>query len=755
MFIGDAGAGGLWLLGVMSVGLAVPAPLVLSTRDARADPVVHVEGGLAIDGAGESAGLGFTLGGGITLARWAPFAGVALVPRAGILFSRHHSGFDGDGNEPGSRVLDSLQVPLVLTGEFTIGRRAFHVVGGAYGSAVLRSQRFFRSADGAIGPVTLAHRVDLGWLAGGGFELLSVAGGTVFFEARYQRGQRRLWPDRDATDRSVLVVVGYGLSRDSNESPSQTAEDSAKQTDNRDNLVAVRAGLIASRLRAAESTASSYRPGFVLGGAFVPVRLGSRVALAPQLEIAYVHRQGADALALAGAGTDPDGSIAWDTLDLAMLARGEWATSRARFYGLAGVYGSVLFSAQRTERDRITDIRDAASVLDVGWSAGAGIEVQRWARFSLELRYQRGLRDLLPTHPGEVTQQSVQVVFGIGQATGRRSRTSANGPEYRIESNAVVLRGSGQNGDKAASASARVTSVGIGRPGDRWASALDFTRIERATRDGRRGYQVTYPIAGHGDEVIFWPRDRIDLAGKSPGYRGKYRKLKNGRLRYPDRVTRRSLPRVHHYVLVIERAYAAQAKGAQRAMQGFAVIAGLGGVKPTLRRIAPRAPPRAPIRTSGRVASRSAPKSTATPAPATPAPAPTPPAPAPAATAATTATAAVAPSSRVLGKALEAAGHVRPPGAAAHHIVAGAAKRAHRAREVLRHFGIGINDAVNGVFLPATRASPNPTGAAVHSTLHTKRYYDAVNEALQAAGTRAEAEAILRSFRQLLLSGGL
>ena len=482
---------------------------------------------------------------------------------------------------------------------------------------------------------------------------------------------------------------------------------------------------------------------------------GSRVALAPQLEIAYVHRQGADALARAGAGTDPDGSIAWDTLDLAMLARGEWATSRARFYGLAGVYGSVLFSAQRTEGDRITDIRDAASALDVGWSAGAGIEVQRWARLSLELRYQRGLRDLLPAHPGEVTQQSVQVVFGIGQAAGRRSRSSPPQPDYRIESNAVVLRGSGNADGNRASSPPRVTSVGIGRPGDRWASALDFSRIERATREGRRGYEVTYPIAGHGDAVIFWPRDRIDLAGKSPGYRGKYRKLKNGRLRYPDRVTRRSLPRVHHYVLVIERAYAAQAKGAQGAMQSFAVIAGLGGVKPTLRSIAPRTPPRAPARTSGRASARGPSRSNIKSAPAPAAPAPAPAAPAPAARAATTATATVAPSSRALGKALEAAGHVRPPGAAAHHIVAGNAKRAADARDVLRRFGIGINDAVNGVFLPATRTSPNPTGAAVHSTLHTKRYYETVDKMLRPAKTRAEVEAILREIGRILLTGGL
>ncbi len=116
---------------------------------------------------------------------------------------------------------------------------------------------------------------------------------------------------------------------------------------------------------------------------------------------------------------------------------------------------------------------------------------------------------------------------------------------------------------------------------------------------------------------------------------------------------------------------------------------------------------------------------------------------------------AVTPSSRALGRALEAAGHTRPSGSAAHHIVAGTAPGAARARAVLRGFGIRINDEVNGVFLPASRASPNPTGAAVHSTLHTGAYYHRVNQMLAAATTRAEAEAVLAAIRRSLLSGGL
>lgn len=112
------------------------------------------------------------------------------------------------------------------------------------------------------------------------------------------------------------------------------------------------------------------------------------------------------------------------------------------------------------------------------------------------------------------------------------------------------------------------------------------------------------------------------------------------------------------------------------------------------------------------------------------------------------------PSSRVLGANLEAAGAVRPAGSAAHHIVAGSAARAAEARAVLQRYGIDINDAGNGVFLPARMTSPNPTGAAVHSTIHTNAYYAEVNSLLGQATTRGEALDALAYVRSQLLSGG-
>lgn len=104
------------------------------------------------------------------------------------------------------------------------------------------------------------------------------------------------------------------------------------------------------------------------------------------------------------------------------------------------------------------------------------------------------------------------------------------------------------------------------------------------------------------------------------------------------------------------------------------------------------------------------------------------------------------PSSRALGRAMENAGQTRPPGTAAHHLVAGGRNlpAAHASRAILQKFGIGINDAANGVFLPLK----------AHSHIHTKAYYIAVERELGKATTRQEALQILDYIRQGVLSGG-
>jgi A nuclease family of the HNH/ENDO VII superfamily with conserved AHH len=110
-------------------------------------------------------------------------------------------------------------------------------------------------------------------------------------------------------------------------------------------------------------------------------------------------------------------------------------------------------------------------------------------------------------------------------------------------------------------------------------------------------------------------------------------------------------------------------------------------------------------------------------------------------------------SSPALARALEASGVSRRPGYAAHHIVAGRDDPAKFGRIVLQKFGIGINDAENGVFLPASRATQVIAGETIHSTLHSDKYYDAVNDALEVAKTKQEAIDILARIRRALQAG--
>jgi hypothetical protein len=85
--------------------------------------------------------------------------------------------------------------------------------------------------------------------------------------------------------------------------------------------------------------------------------------------------------------------------------------------------------------------------------------------------------------------------------------------------------------------------------------------------------------------------------------------------------------------------------------------------------------------------------------------------------------------------------------------VAGSAKAAAPARAVLQQFGIGINEAANGVFLPANRAAAAGGSAAAHSTTHTRAYYEAVNELLGQATTRQKVLEALDAIRTGLLNG--
>jgi hypothetical protein len=70
---------------------------------------------------------------------------------------------------------------------------------------------------------------------------------------------------------------------------------------------------------------------------------------------------------------------------------------------------------------------------------------------------------------------------------------------------------------------------------------------------------------------------------------------------------------------------------------------------------------------------------------------------------------------------------------------------------VLERVGVQLDEAVNGVFLPAARQATEQ--AMNHLTLHTNRYYAAVNDALVNVATREQAVEALGAIKQALLNG--
>jgi len=96
----------------------------------------------------------------------------------------------------------------------------------------------------------------------------------------------------------------------------------------------------------------------------------------------------------------------------------------------------------------------------------------------------------------------------------------------------------------------------------------------------------------------------------------------------------------------------------------------------------------------------------------------------------------------------------RPVASCAHHIVALADKEARRSRQRLFGWGIGINDAGNGVFLPRDGVGlPNYPNAAHHRPYHRVRYHLQVWMRLQRANDEPGGRTQLRGMKADLLAG--
>jgi A nuclease family of the HNH/ENDO VII superfamily with conserved AHH len=110
--------------------------------------------------------------------------------------------------------------------------------------------------------------------------------------------------------------------------------------------------------------------------------------------------------------------------------------------------------------------------------------------------------------------------------------------------------------------------------------------------------------------------------------------------------------------------------------------------------------------------------------------------------------------SKKLADAMIKAGIKRPDGTDAHHIVAIGHRLAQESREILAKFGVKLDQAENGAFLPSNLKSPNPNGAIVHATLANKHdYYRRVERALREAKSKQDVIRILGRIRQTLEDG--
>ena len=98
----------------------------------------------------------------------------------------------------------------------------------------------------------------------------------------------------------------------------------------------------------------------------------------------------------------------------------------------------------------------------------------------------------------------------------------------------------------------------------------------------------------------------------------------------------------------------------------------------------------------------------------------------------------------------------RPASVCAHHIVAHRDPEAASSRTLIYGWGIGINDADNGVFLPSKGTGlPGHPNAPRHDPHHKATYHVAVYVQLRRARDVEAGRTRLRSIKTQLLSGAL
>ena len=111
-------------------------------------------------------------------------------------------------------------------------------------------------------------------------------------------------------------------------------------------------------------------------------------------------------------------------------------------------------------------------------------------------------------------------------------------------------------------------------------------------------------------------------------------------------------------------------------------------------------------------------------------------------------------STRKLARNMVKAGIDRPASTAAHHIVPATLEKftsAAKAREILSKFGISVENAANGVYLPSK--FDDAVKAAYHGSIHSRRYCEELYARLRTARSKEEALLALNQIRKELLTG--
>ncbi len=106
----------------------------------------------------------------------------------------------------------------------------------------------------------------------------------------------------------------------------------------------------------------------------------------------------------------------------------------------------------------------------------------------------------------------------------------------------------------------------------------------------------------------------------------------------------------------------------------------------------------------------------------------------------------------------------KPDGCDAHHIVPQREGRiwakdlADKSRDILKSCAIGLNSALNGVYLPNGKSLNTECEGQNHHKLHTQTYYETIYERLSEAKRNGGCDSVrdaLNSIKQSLIQGGL